>query len=74
MGHIPGSQLLPLGELPARLSEVPAEREVVTVCHHGGRSATARDLLRRAGYSHVVSLAGGVDAWACDVDTGMARY
>lgn len=74
VGHVPGAQLLPLGELPARLREVPAGRDVVTVCHHGSRSATARDLLRRAGYAHVLSLAGGVDAWACDVDTGMTRY
>ena len=74
VGHIRGSLLLPLGELPARLSEVPAEREVVTVCHHGMRSATARDLLQRAGYAHVMSLMGGIDAWACDVETGMARY
>lgn len=74
VGHISGSRLVPLGELSARLSEVPAERELVTVCHHGTRSATARDLLRRAGYAHVLSLAGGVDAWACDVDRAMARY
>jgi adenylyltransferase/sulfurtransferase len=74
IGHLPGSVLVPLGELPGRLSEIPAERELVTICHHGMRSATARDLLRRAGYAHVISLAGGVDAWACDVDGSMARY
>ncbi len=74
IGHIPGSQLLPLPELPHRLAEVPDGREVVTICHSGIRSATARDFLRRAGYAHVVSLAGGVDAWACDVDASMARY
>ncbi len=74
VGHIPGSHLVPLSELPVRLSEVPAGRELVTVCHHGERSATARDLLQRAGYAHVLSLSGGVDAWACDVDEGMSRY
>jgi rhodanese-related sulfurtransferase len=38
------------------------------------RSLTARDLLRRAGFPHVKSLAGGVDAWARLVDLQMARY
>jgi adenylyltransferase/sulfurtransferase len=74
IGHLPGSHLVPLGVLSARLSELPTDRELVTVCHHGTRSATARDLLRRAGYAHVRSLVGGVDAWACDVDEGMVRY
>ena len=74
IGHIPGSVLLPLSELPSRLSEVPADGAVVTICHYGQRSLTARDLLVRAGYAQVLSLAGGVDAWACDVDSTMVRY
>jgi adenylyltransferase/sulfurtransferase len=71
---LPGSTVIPLGELPARLLELPTTRPIVTVCHHGLRSAAARDLLRRAGFPHVTSLAGGVDAWARLVDQQMARY
>ncbi len=71
---IPGSLVLPLGELPERLRALPTDRPIVTVCHHGLRSATARDLLLRAGFPHVTSLAGGVDAWARLVDLQMARY
>ena len=71
---IPGSQLLPLGELAGRLRELPTDRPIVAICHHGMRSLTARDLLRRAGFPHVKSLAGGVDAWARLVDLQMARY
>ncbi|MES2306180.1 MAG: molybdopterin-synthase adenylyltransferase MoeB [Gemmatimonadota bacterium] len=74
IAHIPGSELVPLGELPARLAEIPRHREVVTICHHGMRSMKARDLLLRAGFARVRSLAGGVDAWATDVDGTMPRY
>ncbi|MGH7592314.1 MAG: rhodanese-like domain-containing protein, partial [Gemmatimonadales bacterium] len=74
LAHLPGAQLLPLGELPARLAEVPRHRELITVCHHGARSLSARALLMRAGFSPVRSLAGGVDAWATEVDTRMRRY
>jgi adenylyltransferase/sulfurtransferase len=71
---IPGSVVVPLGELPERLRALPTDRPIVTICHHGLRSLTARDLLRRAGFPNVTSLAGGVDAWARLVDQQMARY
>jgi rhodanese-related sulfurtransferase len=61
--HIPGAVLIPLGDLPARLNEVPKDREVVVVCRTGHRSAQGRDILRQAGYTNVTSLAGGVTQW-----------
>lgn len=74
IAHIPGSQLIPLGRLPARVAEVPRDRRVVTVCHAGMRSLAARAMLLQAGHASVQSLAGGVDAWAASVDPSMARY
>lgn len=74
IAHLPGTELIPLGQLAARLGELPRDRELITICHHGVRSATARDVLQRAGFPHVRSLAGGVDAWATDVDREMPRY
>lgn len=74
IASLPGSVTVPLGELPGRLRALPTDRPIVAVCHHGLRSAAARDLLRRAGFPHVTSLAGGVDAWARLVDQQMARY
>lgn len=74
IASIPGSQCIPLGRLPGRLAEVPRDRLVVTVCHHGMRSLMARAFLLEAGVPQVVSLAGGVDAWAGSVDPTMARY
>ncbi len=74
IAQVPGAVLIPLGELPSRLREVPVHRDVVTVCHHGMRSLTAQDLLRGAGFGRVWSLRGGVDEWARQVDPAMRRY
>ena len=74
IARLPQATLLPLGELAGRLGEVDPRAEIVTVCHHGARSAQAGTLLRAAGFSRVRSLSGGIDGWARDVEPGMARY
>jgi rhodanese-related sulfurtransferase len=61
--HIPGATLIPLGDLPNRLNEIPKDRAVVVVCRTGHRSATGRDILREAGFTNVTSMAGGVTEW-----------
>lgn len=65
-----------LQELPDRLEELDdaRTREIVVMCHHGGRSAMARDFLLDSGFSHVRNLVGGIDAYAASVDPGMPRY
>lgn len=72
--HIEGARLIPLNQLPERLSELDGHAEIVTHCHHGARSMKALEILKGAGFGKVRSLAGGIDAWAERVDTGMARY
>jgi len=72
--RIEGSQLVPLGQLVARVGELPRDRPLVIVCHHGNRSGVATDFLRRSGFEHVLNLRGGVEAWASDVDKSMPRY
>jgi rhodanese-related sulfurtransferase len=62
-GHAPAANLVPLGELPARLDEVPPDGTVVVVCRSGGRSAlAARALIARGRDAR--NLAGGMQAWA----------
>jgi rhodanese-related sulfurtransferase len=61
-GHIEGSQHIPLGELGARLDEVPHDRTVVAVCRSGSRSDRAAKGLRASGYA-AENLEGGVTAW-----------
>ena len=65
---------IPLEQLPARLDEVPDDRPLVVVCHHGVRSARAVVFLRRSGVRRAVNLEGGIDAWARVVDADMAVY
>src|SRR5216110_2374374 len=52
-GHIEGSIHIPLAQLPARMNELPRDRELVILCRVGGRSAVAQQFLRRAGYARV---------------------
>lgn len=61
--HVPGSTLIPLDQLPDRLSEVPRDQTVVVVCRSGNRSQIGRDILLKAGFSQVTSLSGGLSTW-----------
>jgi sulfur-carrier protein adenylyltransferase/sulfurtransferase len=74
IAHIEGARLIPLRELPARLSELPGHGAIITVCHHGLRSLKAREILKGAGFPNVRSLAGGIDAWSREVDAEVPRY
>jgi adenylyltransferase/sulfurtransferase len=73
---LPGSVLIPLNELADRAGEVrpPDGALVVVYCHHGVRSLRGAALLQHLGHAHVASLAGGIEAWSCEVDPGMPRY
>jgi len=62
-GHISGATLIPLGDLSARLEEVPKDQDVVVVCRSGRRSAEGRNILREAGFTQVTSMAGGMAEW-----------
>ncbi len=73
IAQIAGSMLIPMGSLPHRLQELPKERPVALYCHHGIRSQYAAEWLTRQGYE-TLSLEGGIDRWAAEVETGMARY
>ncbi len=63
-----GARLIPLGELPDRLSELPRDRELVVYCRTGARSDQAARLLRDAGFPRARNLAGGLREWAREVD------
>ena len=71
---IPGATPFPLSQLPARLHELDASRPYVVSCHYDGRSRHAAALMRRAGFTRITVLVGGIDAWAKRVDPSMPRY
>jgi molybdopterin/thiamine biosynthesis adenylyltransferase/rhodanese-related sulfurtransferase len=69
-----GGYLIPLGDLPKRVSELDSSREIVAHCKGGVRSAKAVDFLRQAGFAKVHNLAGGIMAWANKIDPNMPKY
>jgi adenylyltransferase/sulfurtransferase len=72
--RIPGSVLIPLGDLPSRLSEVEGRNDIVVHCKSGVRSGKAVRLLREAGYSQARNLKGGILAWIDRIDPTLPKY
>jgi adenylyltransferase/sulfurtransferase len=71
---IPGSRLIPLGELPGRLSELDSADEIVLQCKGGTRSARALHILQEAGFRKLYNLEGGITAWSDQVDPTVPKY
>ncbi len=74
LSAIEGSIYIPLGVLPMRVGELPKDRPLVVLCHHGFRSAQATAWLRNQGFELAVNLTGGIDAWARRVDPSLKVY
>lgn len=72
--RIPNSHLLPLGDLPSRVNELSSADFIVAHCKSGMRSAKACDFLRKAGFTKVKNLKGGILAWSDQVDPTVAKY
>ena len=73
IAFLPGALLVPLSTLQGAIARLDPREEYVVYCHHGVRSQHALAILRDAGL-RARHLAGGIDAWAREVDTSMARY
>jgi molybdopterin/thiamine biosynthesis adenylyltransferase/rhodanese-related sulfurtransferase len=69
-----GAPLIPLNDLPNRLGELDPNREIVVHCKTGGRSQRAAEFLQKSGFKNVANLAGGITAWATDVDPKLPKY
>ena len=63
-GHIPGAALVPLGQIPNRLDEIPTDKTVIAVCRSGNRSNQATTFLRQQGFENVHNMTGGMNAWS----------
>jgi rhodanese-related sulfurtransferase len=72
--RITGAQLTPLQQVPQAVAALDPQVPVVCICHHGTRSAHAALFLQRQGVDQVFNLAGGIDAWARQVDRAMPTY
>ncbi len=69
-----GGYLLPLGDLPKRVSELDSSREIIAHCRSGKRSAEATEFLQKAGFRKVLNLKGGILAWSDEVDPSVPKY
>jgi rhodanese-related sulfurtransferase len=72
--RIEGSENIPMSELPARLGAFDKDQPTVIICHHGARSLQVAEYLSRSGFTQVMNLEGGVNAWALTVDPDMEQY
>lgn len=72
--RIADSMHVPLAQLASRITELPRDRDLVLVCHHGSRSQHAALLLARNGFDGVHNLRGGIEAWALEVEPAVSRY
>src|ERR1022692_908862 len=69
-----GGKLIPQNDVPQRLAEIDRDREIVVQCRSGQRSQRIAEFLQQSGYQKVTNLAGGILAWADEIDPKMQKY
>jgi adenylyltransferase/sulfurtransferase len=74
ISRIDGAELIPLGQLASRMSELDSADEIVLMCKAGTRSARALEVLHSAGFRKMKNLKGGINAWAREVDDSLPIY
>jgi rhodanese-related sulfurtransferase len=75
VARLPRAELIPLSQFQQRAAvELSPDEPLILYCHHGMRSGRAQGYLKAQGYADVLNLAGGIDAWALQVDPTMKRY
>ncbi|MFY7942585.1 MAG: rhodanese-like domain-containing protein [Burkholderiaceae bacterium] len=65
---------VPMNQIPREMQQWPQNQTTVCICHHGVRSAQVGHYLEASGWSDVVNLSGGIDAWSILVDSSVPRY
>ena len=72
--RIPGSEAIPMRQIPEHVGTLPKDKHLLIHCHHGGRSLRVTQYLRANGYEAVTNVAGGIDAWSLAIDPTVPRY
>jgi len=71
---LPGAVNIPMQQVPQRAEELPHDKPLVVMCHRGGRSRQVTGWLRQNGFPQATNLAGGISAWAEEIEPGMPTY
>ena len=74
ISHLDGAQAIPMSEIQDRYTEIPRDRPVVIFCHHGVRSVRVIEALQEIGYTNLINMQGGIDAWSKEIDPAVPRY
>jgi len=72
--RVPGARHIPMRRIPEEAETLPRDRQLLILCHAGGRSRRVTEYLRSRGFAAATNIAGGIDAWAAGIDPAMARY
>ncbi len=72
--HFKDSILLPMGQIIANIDKLDKSKETAIICHHGIRSMQVAHYLDSIGFTSIINLRGGINAWAKQVDSSMALY
>jgi rhodanese-related sulfurtransferase len=67
-------KIIAMGEITVRLGELTQDRPIACLCHHGMRSMQVARYLQQQGFTDVVNLAGGIEAWSTEIDPSVPRY
>ena len=71
---LPAAEKIPMRQIPENLTSLPRDVHLLVMCHHGGRSMRVTQFLRAQGFNAVSNIAGGIDAWAEQIEPTLARY
>ena len=74
IAHLDQSVNIPMQQIPAVADTLAKDVPTVVICHHGMRSFEVAKFLESNGFSNLINLEGGIEAWACNVDPSLARY
>jgi rhodanese-related sulfurtransferase len=74
IASLEGSTLIPMRDIPSAIEDLDPTQEIIVLCHHGIRSRHVAHYLESRGFTRVINLRGGIDAWARELDTLLATY
>ncbi len=71
---VAGARHVPMRQIPEAVGDLPRDRDILVLCHVGGRSMRVTQFLRAQGFDRVANIAGGIDAWSLEIDPAVPRY
>lgn len=74
IAKVSAARSIPMRQVPERLAELPRDHHLLVMCHHGSRSQRVAEYLRAQGFRRVSNVAGGIAAWAEQIDPSLRQY